>query len=475
VDSKGIVQGVQNQQLGFILFSINLGTSQGGLSLDNPDLHKILDNFSEIFEESRGLPPRRRHDHCIPLKPETGLVSVRPYRYPHYQKNEIEKIVSGLLETGVIRPSTSPYSSPVLLVKKHGGSWCMCVDYWALNNITIKDKFPIPVIDGLLDELHRAKFFSKLDLRSGYHQIRMHAGEVEKIALRTHQGHYEFLVMPFGLTNAPSTFQVLTNDIFPNLLRKFVLVFFDDILIYSVNWKEHLVHVNRVLEILRENTLFVKREKCQFGLEEVQYLGHIISQKGVAMDPEKIEAMMNWPSPKNTKALRGFLGLMRYYQKFIRKYGEIAKPLTQLLKKDAFGWSPLAEHAFEELKKAMTRAPILALPDFSKGFVVECDACESGIGAVLMQERRPIAYFSQALQGRNLQLSTYEKEMLALVKAVQKWRLYLLGSHFVIRTDHQSLQYLWQQAITTTAQQKWLVKLLGYDFSIEYKKGWKMR
>jgi hypothetical protein len=171
----------------------------------------------------------------------------------------------------------------------------------------------------------------------------------------------------------------------------------------------------------------------------------------------------------------GFLGLIRYYQKFIRKYGEIAKPLTQLLKKDAFGWSPLAEHAFEELKKAMTRAPILALPDFSKGFVVECDACESGIGAVLMQERRPIAYFSQALQGRNLQLSTYEKEMLALVKAVQKWRLYLLGSHFVIRTDHQSLQYLWQQAITTTAQQKWLVKLLGYDFSIEYKKGWKMR
>jgi hypothetical protein len=197
--------------------------------------------------------------------------------------------------------------------------------------------------------------------------------------------------------------------------------------------------------------LFVKREKCQFSLEEVKYLGHVVSLKGVAMDPGKIEAMMSWPSPKNIKVVRGFLGLTRYYRKFIRKYGELTRPLTQLLKKDAFGWSPLAEHAFEELKKAMTRAPVLALPYFSKGFVIECDACGSGIGAVLIQERRPIAYFSQALQGRNLQLSTYEKEMLALVTAVQKWRLYLLGSHFIIRRDHQSLRYLWKQAITTTA------------------------
>jgi hypothetical protein len=197
----------------------------------------------------------------------------------------------------------------------------------------------------------------------------------------------------------------------------------------------------------------------------------MISQKGVAMDLEKIEAMLNWPILKNIKALWGFLGLTGYYRKFISKYGEIARPFTQLLKKDAFRWSPLVEHAFDELKKAMTQAPVLTLPDFSKGFVVECDASGSGIRAILMQERCPIAYFSQALQGRNLQLSTYEKEMLALVTAVQKWRPYLFGNHFIIRIDHQSLQYLWKQSITTTVQRKWLVKLLGYDFSIEYKKG----
>jgi hypothetical protein len=388
--------------------------------------------FTELFHEPQGLPPNRPHDHHIQLKPGSGPTNIHPYRYPHYQKNEIEKIVKELLQSGVVRPSTSLYSSPVLLVKKHDGSWRLCVDYRALNHVTVKDKFPIPVIDELLDELNGAYFFSKFDLRSGYHKVRMAKGDIEKTAFQTHHGHYEFLVMPFGLTNAPSTFQSLMNEIFKESLRQYVLVFFDDILIYSKTWAEHLIHLQKVLEILRDNQLFVRREKCQFGQDTISYLGHIISSKGVAMDHDKIYAMVQWPKPGLVKALRGFLGLTGYYRKFIQGYGSIASPLTQLLKKDGFHWTTKAEKAFSHLKQAMKTGPVLALPNFNKQFVVECDASGMGIGVVLMQEGRPIAFFSQALKGRNLSCSTYEKEMMALIAAVQKWRPYLLGQKFVI-------------------------------------------
>jgi hypothetical protein len=409
------------------LNAIELGANSRGSGYIQADLQEVLQAFEDLFREQLGLPPKRNHDHQIVLKAEGGPINVRPYRYPHYQKNEIEKIVVGLLKSGVVKPSMSPYSSPVLLVKKHDGSWRLCVDYRALNQVTIKDKFPIPVIDELLDELHGAQIFSKLDLRSGYHHIRMAEADVEKTAFRTHHGHYEFLVMPFGLTNAPSTFQALMNEIFSNLLRRYVLVFFDDILIYSKTWPEHLIHLKEVLSILRMHYLLVRREKCQFGQKSISYLGHVISSQGVAMDGEKIEAMVHWPKPTTVKALRGFLGLTGYYRKFIQGYGSIAGPLTNLLKKDSFAWSELAEEAFNKLKQAMVTGPVLSLPDFNKPFVVECDASGTGTGAVLMQNSKPIAYFSQAIKGRNLSRSTYEKEMMALIAAVQKWRPYLLG------------------------------------------------
>lgn len=216
--------------------------------------------------------------------------------------------------------------------------------------------------------------------------------------------------------------------------------------------------------------LRVKIEKCEFGKKQVQYLGHLISDQGVAVDPTKIEARSSWPKPKNIRGLRGFLGLTGYYRKFIQDYGKIAAPLTNMLKKDSFEWSTSSEVAFQRLKSAMTKAPVLSLPDFSETFIVECDASGNGVGAVLLQQR-PIAFFSQALQGKNLLLSTYEREILALVLAVQKWRPYLLGRKFIVRTDHQSLKHLWTQKIATTAQQRWLYKLMGYDFHVEYKKG----
>ena len=331
-----------------------------------PEIGQLLAKFSHVFESPTSLPPRRSHDHQIPLQPSAGPVSVRPYQYPYYQKTEIEKMVKEILQSSLIRPSNSPFSSPVLLVKKADGAWRFCVDYRSLNDITVKDKYPILIIDELLDELHGAKFYSKLDLRSGYHQIRVHEDDIPKTAFRTHEGHYEFIVMPFGFTNAPATFQSLMNDLFRSYLRKFILVFFDDILIYSRSWEDHLAHLQIVLQILSTNSLFAKESKCRFSVLQVEYLGHIISEQGVSVDPAKIQAVIEWPTPTTAKGVRGFLGLAGYYQKFIRHFGSIAASLTRLLSKSGFQWNEAAEMAFTQLKEALTSPPILRLPDFTQ-------------------------------------------------------------------------------------------------------------
>ncbi|WOG96017.1 hypothetical protein DCAR_0415347 [Daucus carota subsp. sativus] len=277
--------------------------------------------------------------------------------------------------------------------------------------------------------------------------------------------------MPFGLTNAPATFQCIMNEVFREVIGKFVCVFFDDILVYSPSPEEHIQHLQQVFQLLDANCLRVKLSKCAFGQTQVEYLGYIISNKGVEADHKKIHAMTSWPTPTCIKSLRGFLGLTGYYRRFVRHYGVISKPLTNLLKKGAFQWSNQAQEAFEQLKTAMTSTPVMGIPDFSKPFVVETDACMFGAGAVLMQEGRPLAYFSKAFSSRNMGLSTYEKELLAVVLAVNKWRGYLLGQPFTIRTDQEAIKHLLSQKITTLMQQKWLTKLLGFDYTIVYKKG----
>ncbi|OMO96556.1 reverse transcriptase [Corchorus capsularis] len=437
----------------------------------HPDLAQLLCKFQTVFDTPKGLPPQRFHDHHIHLQPGTGPINVRPYRYPHSQKSDMATIISEMLHEGIIRPSTSLFSSPVLLVKKKDGTWCFCVDYRALNDATVKDRFPIPTVDELLDELHGATVFSKIDLRAGYQQIRVAPEDIYKTAFKTSDGHYEFLVMPFGLTNALSTFQSAMNDLFRSHLRRSVLVFFDDILVYNPSWEAHLDHLSVVLDLLQTNQFYAKESKCTFGRSSIDYLGHIITGEGVKVDHSKIEAIVDWPTPSNLKALRGFLGLTGYYRKFVKGYAAIAAPLTNLLRKDQFLWDSTTSKTFQDLKLALTSTPVLRLPDFASPFCIEADASNIAVGAVLSQGGHPIAYFSKKLSPQMQFASAYVREMYAITEAVHKWRQYLLGRSFTIFTDQQSLRNLMTQTIQTPEQQKWLAKLLGFNYSIVYKPG----
>lgn len=313
------------------------------------------------------------------------------------------------------------------------------------------------------------KYFQNFDLRSGYHQIRMNEKDVHKTAFRTHMGHYEYQVMPFGLTNAPATFQSLMNQVLRPFLRKFVLVFFDDILIYSQNQEEHLEHLKLVMQVLEENNLVIRLKKCAFGLSEVAYLVHIISKKGVATDPRKVDKITGWSIPTDVTELRKFLGMTGYYRRFIKGYGLICRPMHDMLKKQGLQWGPEQTAAFNELKNKMVSSPVLAMPDFNKEFVIEADACGTGIGAVLMQSGRPISFFSKALGPKAAGQSVYEKEAIAIMEAIKKWRHYILGGKLIIRTDQKNLKFMMNQRLVEGIQHKLMLKLMEYDYSIEYK------
>ncbi|GJX43207.1 putative nucleotidyltransferase, ribonuclease H [Tanacetum coccineum] len=325
-----------------------------------------------------------------------------------------------LQDKGFIRPSHSPWGAPVLFVKKKDGSFRMCIDYRELNKLTVKNRYPLPRIDDLFDQLQGSRYFSKIDLRSGYHQLRVHEDDIPKTAFRTRYGHFEFTVMPFGLTNAPAVFMDLMNRVCKPYLDKFVIVFIDDILIYSKSKEEHEIHLRMVLELLKKEKLYAKFSKCEFWLQEVHFLGHVVNQNGIHVDPSKIEAVKNWKAPTTPSEIRSFFGLAGYYRRFIANFSKIAKPLTSLTQKNQkYVWGVEQEEAFQTLKNNLCDAPILSLPDGVEDFVVYCDASNQGLGCVLMQRNKVIAYASRQLKIHEKNYTTHDLELGAVVFALK--------------------------------------------------------
>ncbi|KAL0556624.1 hypothetical protein IC582_005138 [Cucumis melo] len=385
---------------------------------------------------------------------------------------ELKVQLQELLDKGFIRPSVSPWGAPVLFVKKKDGSMRLCIDYRELNKVTVKIRYPLPRIDDLFDQLQGATVFSKIDLRSGYHQLRIKDEDVPKTAFRSRYGHYEFIVMSFGLTNAPTVFMDLMNRVFREFLDTFVIVFIDDILIYSKTEAEHEKHLRMVLQTLRDNKLYAKFSKCEFWLKQVSFLGHVVSKAGVSVDPAKIEAVTGWTRLSTVSEVHSFLGLAGYYRRFVENFSRIATPLTQLTRKGApFVWSKACEDSFQNLKQKLVTAPVLTVPDGSGSFVVYSDASKKGLGCVLMQQGKVVAYASRQLKSHEQNYPTHDLELAAVVFALKIWRHYLYGEKIQIFTDHKSLKYFFTQKELNMRQRRWLELVKDYDCEILYHPG----
>ena len=419
-------------------------TQQGELKLEDIP---IVREFPDVFpEDLSGLPPDREIEFSIDLLPGSNPISKAPYRMAPAELRELKAQLQELLDKGFIRPSVSPWGAPVLFVKKKDGSMRLCIDYRELNRVTVRNKYPLPRIEDLFDQLQGAQVFSKIDLRSGYHQLKIKTADVPKTAFRTRYGHYEFLVMPFGLTNAPAAFMDLMNRVFKPFLDKFVVVFIDDILIYSKSVEEHENHLRIVLQLLQEKKLYAKLKKCEFWLDSVAFLGHVVSKDGIAVDPKKVEAVVEWNRPNSVTEIRSFLGLAGYYRRFVEGFSHLAMPLTRLTQKGAkFEWTGKCEESFQELKKRLVSAPILTIPSGSGGFTIYSDASRKGLGCVLMQHGKVVAYASRQLKPYEQNYPTHDLELAAVVFALKIWRHYLYGEQCEIFTDHKSLKYLFTQ------------------------------
>ena len=409
-----------------------------------PSVSDIPTVSDDVFlEELSGLPPHREIEFAIDVVPGSTPTSITPYRMAPLDLKELKLQLQELLEKGFIRPSVSPWGAPVLFVKKKDGTLRLCIDYRQLNKLTVKNKYLLPRIDDLFDQLKGASIFLKINLRSGYHQLRIKDVDVHKTTFRTRYRHYEFLVIPFGLTNAPTAFMDLMNRVFRPYVDQFVVVFIDDILVYSKDQENHDAHLQVVLETLRKEQLYAKLSKCEFWLNEVSFLGHLVSEEGIRVDPRKIEVIIGWKPPRNVKKVRSFLGLAGYYKRFVKWSSMTAAPMRRLLKKNVkFEWSEKFQVSFDKLKAFLTEAPVLTQPTYGKKYVIFSDSSLNGLGCVLLQEGKVVTYASRQLNPHENNYSTHDLELAAIVFALKIWRHDLYEVKCFIYTDHKSLKYL---------------------------------
>ena len=451
----------------------------------SPDLSRVppeYHDFCLVFSKAKAtsLPPHRPYDCAIDLLPGTSPPKGRLYSLSEPERKAMETYINDSLAAGLIRPSSSPAGAGFFFVEKKDKTLRPCIDYRGLNDITIKNRYPLPLISSAFELLQGATIFTKLDLRNAYHLVRIREGDEWKTAFNTPTGHYEYLVMPFGLTNAPAVFQALVNDVLRDMLNRFVFVYLDDILIFSQSREEHIHHVQAVLQRLLENSLFVKAEKCEFHASSVSFLGYIVAQDSLQMDPAKVSAVTSWPVPETRKQLQCFLGFANFYRRFIRNYSSVAAPLTALTSsKVPFQWSPSTDKAFHTLKTRFTSAPILQMPDPNRQLVVEVDASDVGVGAVLSQRSatdhklHPCAFFSRRLSPAERNYDIGNRELLAVKMALEEWRHWLEGTKepFLVWTDHKNLEYIRSAKRLNSRQARWCLFFARFNFTLSYRPG----
>ena len=439
-------------------------------------LQELLFNYQHVFSISDG---DLGTTHMVQHRIDTGNalpIRIQPRRTSPWKHDEIERQVTNLLQQGKVKESSSPWSFPVVLATKKDGSQRLCVDYRQLNAVTIKDAFPLPRVDDSLAALSGSRWFSTLDLASGYWQVAMDAGTQEKAAFVTSSGLYEWTVMPFGLCNAPSTFARLMELVLKGLHWKICLIYLDDVIVMGRTFEEEIERLKEVFERLARAGLKLKPKKCFLFQKRVSYLGHVVTEEGIAADPEKVEQVRTWPTPENSTEVKSFLGLASYYRRFIPDFSTIAKPLYKLTEAKAeFAWTEQCQLAFDSLKGLLTSGRVLAYPTREGKFVLDTDASDHGIGAVLSQFQdgveKPIAFASRTLSKSERNYCVTRRELLAIVEFVKQHRHYLQGTRFCIRTDHAPLRFVVQAKDPEGQLARWIDYLSTFDFEIQYRPG----